>query len=739
MDGSIKKAGGVFSSLLNRHDGGSGAKDPAHREPEIPEGWPRKLPFRKRPKPYSRAIPWGPVPERPALQISPTVRERDRPYELFVAQSVLHEVRQHLITASTDEPFGFLLGQVVYCPWTETPYVLVDAVRRETQNLPPSDEVDRFRHAWIGATRDARHRREQLIGWYHRHGVLGMRMSEWDLKLQDEFFPEPWQVALIVAASSRGPIGGFIQRSHRARLFRKGLAPFHELVDLDAKRVEGLKASVVDWANYEPGYAVHVIEARWPDPTRNAERWSEASHASVGVVPLKEPDVEAEVLEFPTRPEAPQRRGHPAPSGSAPPPEEPEGNQEAADDWVAALAADALASRRAAEARAREAEEREAAHEAALRAAEEAGVKAAEAAAAKAVAELTARMETEAAERGEQEAADKAAEASEKVDAALKSAEEVAAREAERADAKALDAREAERIAADETAAQEAERDDAKDAAAREAERIAAEAAEAGREEHAADVARESAERAKTKKAAREAKRAASAARAEKAAAARAAAAQAAAAEEEARDEEQAIPETAPPPRPVPVPTAATLPVDDEGIPVVLVEDDQWRPPKTTLRIAAGIVILLAAGVGVRALTLGSSSSSDAEALTTSRPATVFQQPPAEFTRLEGEFRSAVQDYRARYVAFQQNRASCETLAVDYDGVTTSFARLSDYSATRPTTSGPFASLNDTYRTAAARFTSTNCDLMPIAAVPQPTDSVPLTPAPDRDPVEPPQ
>ena len=159
MDGSNKNTGGVFAALLNRRGHRTEASPIAQREPELPEGWPRKLPFRKRPKPYSQAIRWSPVPDRPVLALKPPVIDRSRPYELFVAQVVLREVRQHLITASTSEPFGFLIGQAVYCPWTEAPYVLIDAVRRETQSLPASTEVDRFRHAWIAATRDARHRR----------------------------------------------------------------------------------------------------------------------------------------------------------------------------------------------------------------------------------------------------------------------------------------------------------------------------------------------------------------------------------------------------------------------------------------------------------------------------------------------------------------------------------------------------------------------------------------------------
>lgn len=283
MEASLKRASDVVATLLNRRSGGGNGHVEPPREPVLPRDWPEQLPFRKRPKPYSRAIPWTPG-------ASNTRPDRKRPYELFVSQSVLRQVRGHLITARSGEPYGFLIGQVVWCPWSETPYIVIDAVRRESQNLPPANDMDRFRHAWVAATRDARHRRGEVIGWYHRHGVLGLRLSEWDLHLQEEFFPEAWHCALIVASTSKGIIGGFIQRSPRARLFRKGLASFHELVDLDAKLVEGRKPSFVDWENYGAGEPVSVLKARWPAPRTRLERWKSPDHASEGEPPAPDTD-----------------------------------------------------------------------------------------------------------------------------------------------------------------------------------------------------------------------------------------------------------------------------------------------------------------------------------------------------------------------------------------------------------------------------------------------------------------
>ncbi len=230
-----------------------------------PDDWPPSLPFRKRPKPYSRAIAWIPSEGRRAH-----VQDRSQPYELFVAQSVLRDVRSHLISSPTTEPFGFLLGHVVYCPWTGAPYVVIDAVRRETQDAPHSGDLDSFRRSWASASREARRRRGQIIGWYHQHGVLGLRLSQSDVRLQEEFFPEAWHCALVVVPGAQGVVGGFIQPTGRAGLYRKGISGFYELVDLDAKLIGGKKPSVVDWTNHRAEERVEIVPAKWPVLRRRA-------------------------------------------------------------------------------------------------------------------------------------------------------------------------------------------------------------------------------------------------------------------------------------------------------------------------------------------------------------------------------------------------------------------------------------------------------------------------------------
>ena len=51
---------------------------------------------------------------------------------------------------------------------------------------------------------------EIIVGWYHTHPRMGIFLSHYDTWLHNNFFPEPWQVALVVEPYSS--LGGFFIR-----------------------------------------------------------------------------------------------------------------------------------------------------------------------------------------------------------------------------------------------------------------------------------------------------------------------------------------------------------------------------------------------------------------------------------------------------------------------------------------------------------------------------------------------
>lgn len=84
----------------------------------------------------------------------------------------------------------------------------------------------------------------QLVGWYHTHPGMGVFLSHYDLWLHRHFFPERWQVALVIEPYAS--LGGFFIRQRDGRLDPQRYFGFYELLE------EG-SPSAVHWNNLRPG------------------------------------------------------------------------------------------------------------------------------------------------------------------------------------------------------------------------------------------------------------------------------------------------------------------------------------------------------------------------------------------------------------------------------------------------------------------------------------------------------
>jgi proteasome lid subunit RPN8/RPN11 len=82
---------------------------------------------------------------------------------------------------------------------------------------------------------------KQIVGWYHTHPGMGVFLSSYDAWLHHHFFPEPWQVALVMDPVSSA--GGFFIRQPGGILDPARYFGFHEL---DSNSGE----SFVHWNNF---------------------------------------------------------------------------------------------------------------------------------------------------------------------------------------------------------------------------------------------------------------------------------------------------------------------------------------------------------------------------------------------------------------------------------------------------------------------------------------------------------
>jgi proteasome lid subunit RPN8/RPN11 len=90
---------------------------------------------------------------------------------------------------------------------------------------------------------ESRFPEKRMVGWFHTHPRMGVFLSDYDVWLHQHFFPEPWQVALVVEPHTQ--IGGFFVREEDGSLDHHRYHGFLEIVGNSGK-------SLVYWKNLEP-------------------------------------------------------------------------------------------------------------------------------------------------------------------------------------------------------------------------------------------------------------------------------------------------------------------------------------------------------------------------------------------------------------------------------------------------------------------------------------------------------
>jgi len=89
---------------------------------------------------------------------------------------------------------------------------------------------------------DRRFQGERIVGWFHTHPRMGVFLSHYDTFLHGNFFPEPWQVALVVEPFSS--VAGFFIRQADGILDPSRYFGFYE--------VDGASGhSIVRWQNLQ--------------------------------------------------------------------------------------------------------------------------------------------------------------------------------------------------------------------------------------------------------------------------------------------------------------------------------------------------------------------------------------------------------------------------------------------------------------------------------------------------------
>lgn len=172
---------------------------------------------------------------------------------VFVTQRAYLRCCTHAASDMGVEVGGALVGKWRADVQTGEQFIVVEAVlpARHTRQGSVFLTFTQDSLVALHSDLDERYPGKELVGWYHTHPRMGVFLSGYDIWLHEHFFPEPWQVALVI--EPYGAIGGFFVRQPDSRLDPQRYFGFYELA---TRRWD----SVVCWSNLQAGEAPEIAE-----------------------------------------------------------------------------------------------------------------------------------------------------------------------------------------------------------------------------------------------------------------------------------------------------------------------------------------------------------------------------------------------------------------------------------------------------------------------------------------------
>jgi proteasome lid subunit RPN8/RPN11 len=186
-----------------------------------------------RTKPLENAQLWGSPHDGDGLETTVSV---------FLERVAYIRVSVHSCSSDTVEVGGVLVGDWCIDEETGEQFVIVKHALPARHTLQGSVYLTFTQDSLVDLHDqiEKRFEGERIVGWYHTHPRMGIFLSHYDTWLHKNFFPEPWQVALVVEPYSS--LGGFFIRQPDGELNPNRYFGFHE--------VDGaLGNSIVRWQN----------------------------------------------------------------------------------------------------------------------------------------------------------------------------------------------------------------------------------------------------------------------------------------------------------------------------------------------------------------------------------------------------------------------------------------------------------------------------------------------------------
>ena len=207
------------------------------RDPDVPHA--------SRAAPTAESIFWRPVDT--AEPTGPGSQE----YPIYIRQRALAALHDHSRGSAQQGILGFLIGALLEDPTTRERWLEVEFIVRLTQAIYGDKTTLVISRVWERLQQEVGRTGGHMLGWYHSHPPLGVEIAPGDIEAHEQYFGRPWQVAIVLGQSAKGPIGAVYRPSAGLPLGTIPL-PFFEIVARDSVTAEGRRRTRVAWRNYKP-------------------------------------------------------------------------------------------------------------------------------------------------------------------------------------------------------------------------------------------------------------------------------------------------------------------------------------------------------------------------------------------------------------------------------------------------------------------------------------------------------
>jgi len=195
-----------------------------------------------RPLPIASSILWTPH------DVTAWAEADGGAFPIFVAQSTLAAIHEHVGAGAGAASLGLLLGGVFQAPDNGGGYLVVERTMRLPWRVAGDNTKPVVHSALAAVQKELRKSGAQVVGWYHSHLFPYAGLSPNDADTHHALF-EPWQIALVVVPREK-PLGG-VFRSSASDTWPGEPLPFYEWLDDDRSLLSnGRRVTDLPWQNY---------------------------------------------------------------------------------------------------------------------------------------------------------------------------------------------------------------------------------------------------------------------------------------------------------------------------------------------------------------------------------------------------------------------------------------------------------------------------------------------------------